>query len=176
MGNVRRAVIGAAVCVILATQGAAQQASSQQAPGPQGYQQAARYYLGSIGPGGPDQLLMHVNVWGFVQKPGQYLVPANTNLVSLISFAGGPLEDASLRRIQLIRASADDGQVPVLNVDVEAYLKRGDPSLLPILRPGDTVIVRASKVYGFRKALDYVWRVAVIVQAYALFTYYLRHS
>ena len=46
------------------------------APAPAaGFQQPARYYLGSLGQGGPDQLLMTVNVWGFVQKPGQYLVP-----------------------------------------------------------------------------------------------------
>jgi len=150
--------------------------AQQTAPQAQGYQQPARYYLGSLGPGGSDQLLMHVNVWGYVQKPGQYLVPANTNLVSLISFAGGPLEDASLRRVQVIRATADDGQPAVLNVDIEAYLKRGDPALLPILRPGDTVIVRAGRMYGVRKVLDYVWRVAVLVQAYALFTYYIKHS
>jgi len=147
------------------------------APAPAaGFQQPARYYLGSLGQGGPDQLLMTVNVWGFVQKPGQYLVPVNTNLVSLISYAGGPLEDASLGRVEVIRAAANDGQPAVVKVDVEEYLKKGDPSLLPVLRPGDTVVVRASRMYGVRKLLDYVWRIAVIIQAYALFSYYIGRS
>ena len=163
------------ILLFLSTWGFGQEQRGTQNP-PPGFQQPARYYLGSLGQGAPDQLLMTVNVWGFVQKPGQYLVPVNTNLVSLISYAGGPLEDASLRRVEVIRAAANDGQSPVIRVNIDEYLKKGDPALLPVLRPGDTVVVRASRMYGIRRVLDYVWRVAVIIQAYALFTFYMSRS
>lgn len=34
--------------------------------------------------------------WGFVQKPGRYEVPSSTDLIQLISFAGGPVQYAKL--------------------------------------------------------------------------------
>lgn len=58
----------------------------------------ALYYLGE-----QDELLIKVNIWGFVQKPGQYMVPNGTDLISLISFAGGPKEQAKLKNIKVIR-------------------------------------------------------------------------
>ena len=152
--------------------GVAQERQKKEAASTQG---AARYYLGTLG-GTTEELLMNVNVWGFVLKPGQYMVPVKTDLVSLISFAGGPLEQASLKRVQLIRGTAKDGEPTVVTVNLQKYLEQGDRSVLPTLRPGDTVVVRAGKMYGFKRALEYVWRIAVIVQAYALFSYYLRRS
>jgi hypothetical protein len=62
---------------------------------------AALYYLGE-----QDELLIKVNIWGFVQKPGQYMVPSGTDLISLISYAGGPREQANLSRIKVIRNQA----------------------------------------------------------------------
>ncbi len=61
----------------------------------------ALYYLGE-----QDELLIKVNIWGFVQKPGQYMVPNGTDLISLISFAGGPREQARLKNIKIIRNRA----------------------------------------------------------------------
>ena len=61
----------------------------------------ALYYLGE-----QDELLIKVNIWGFVQNPGQYMVPNGTDLISLISFAGGPREQAKLNKVKLIRNQA----------------------------------------------------------------------
>ncbi|MCJ7812916.1 hypothetical protein MUP95_06335, partial [bacterium] len=41
--------------------------------------QAAQYQLGT-----ENDLLVPINIWGFVEKPGQYLVPMNTDLISLL--------------------------------------------------------------------------------------------
>ncbi len=60
----------------------------------------ALYYLGE-----QDELLIKVNIWGFVERPGQYMVPTGTDLISLISFAGGPREQAKLKKVKLIRNS-----------------------------------------------------------------------
>ncbi|MDZ7362316.1 MAG: SLBB domain-containing protein [candidate division KSB1 bacterium] len=59
----------------------------------------AQYILGA-----QDELLIRVNIWGFVRKPGQYMVPKNTDLISLISFAGGPLEQAKIKKVKIIRS------------------------------------------------------------------------
>src|SRR4030042_6590995 len=57
----------------------------------------AQYFLGS-----EDELLIPVNVWGFVQRPGQYMVPANTELITLLSYAGGPTESAKIDNIRIV--------------------------------------------------------------------------
>jgi hypothetical protein len=70
----------------------------------------AQYFLGE-----QDELLIKVNIWGFVRKPGQYMVPTNTDLISLISFAGGPLEQAKIKKVKLIRAATFASSAPQSN-------------------------------------------------------------
>jgi protein involved in polysaccharide export with SLBB domain len=124
----------------------------------------AQYYLGS-----EDELLMKVNIWGFVKTPGQYLVPAGTDLISLISFAGGPIQEAKMKNIKLIRARQDNGngiQKSVINVDVKKYIKTGDDSLIPELLPGDTIVVSGSTIYHLGKFFDFASKLALIAQIY----------
>jgi hypothetical protein len=66
-----------------------------------GRSRAAQYYLGD-----QDELLIKVNIWGLVRRPGQYMVPKDTDLISLISFAGGPLDQARMKKIKVIRSLA----------------------------------------------------------------------
>jgi len=129
---------------------------------------AAQYFLG-----GEDQVLMPINVWGFVLRPGQYMVPFDTDLVSLLSFAGGPQEDAKIKSIRVVRASTkenEDGQV--INVDVKEFLKNGSSDLIPVLRPGDTVVVYGTTMHFVQKFFEFSYRIAVFVQVFALITYY----
>ena len=42
-------------------------------------------------------LAIKVHIWGQVHRPGRYLVPDGTDLVGLISFAGGPTSGAKLQ-------------------------------------------------------------------------------
>jgi hypothetical protein len=65
-----------------------------------GRSRAAQYYLGE-----QDELLIKVNIWGLVRRPGQYMVPKDTDLISLISFAGGPLDEARMKKIKIIRST-----------------------------------------------------------------------
>jgi hypothetical protein len=125
---------------------------------------AAQYHLGK-----KDEVMMNVNIWGYVKKPGQYVVPRNTDLVSLISFAGGPVEGASMNNVRIVRAgqlllaSIDDknytGQqsaVPILEVQLKNYLKAGEVGKIPLIQAGDTVIIpqttgnKVKNVLGFQ--------------------------
>ncbi len=65
-----------------------------------GRSRPAQYFLGE-----QDELLIKVNIWGFVRRPGQYMVPKDTDLISFISFAGGPLDQAKMKKVKVIRAS-----------------------------------------------------------------------
>lgn len=57
---------------------------------------STKYYLSL---GADNELLMKVNVWGEVKKPGILDVPDNTDLVSLLSFANDPIEVANHKKI-----------------------------------------------------------------------------
>ena len=94
----------------------------------------AQYILGS-----GDILLVNVNLWGYVQRPGIYSVPSSYTIIDLISSAGGPLNNARLSEVRIVRKDQE-----VLAVDIEKFLKTGDNTLLPIIQPGDTIIVSGS--------------------------------
>lgn len=53
--------------------------------------------------GEEEELMMVVAVWGEVRTPGEYRVPYNTNLVEVLSVAGGPTRNARLSAVQLTR-------------------------------------------------------------------------
>lgn len=134
----------------------------------QNYPRGAQYFLGT-----DDQLLIKVNIWGFVAKPGQYLVPRDTDLISLISFAGGPREGAKLSHIKLIRAKKTaDEKDKIIHINVDKYIKSGQESLIPQLEPSDTIIVSGSTWYHVNNFLAFVTRVAALAQIYWWIVYY----
>ncbi len=58
----------------------------------------------------PETLNMKVAVWGFVKYPGKYIVPINTSVNDLLSYAGGPTDDANLDDLRLYRVMPDSTQ------------------------------------------------------------------
>ncbi|MDZ7297888.1 MAG: hypothetical protein ONB49_02870 [candidate division KSB1 bacterium] len=185
-----------AVCLLfpamwsfLSTPGFAQEEEETKPTSPTPYR-GTQYYLGD-----GDELLMKVNIWGFVRKPGQYMVPTDTDLIALMSFAGGPIEEARIKAIRIVRAlnpaaarttslapatngpvnqakpaapDAEDSapRVKVLTVDVKKFLETGDTGLIPALQPGDTIVVSGNSYTSIRKILDLVTRVAILGQLY----------
>lgn len=131
--------------------------------------QAAQYFLGS-----QDQVLMKVNVWGFVSQPGQYMVPYDTDLISLLSYAGGPREEAKIKSIKIVRAvpSANPGKGEIIIVNVKRFLGEADQSIIPILKPGDTIVVSGTTFHFMNKFFDITWRVMTFVQMYIMIDYY----
>ncbi len=94
-------LLPAVVSSFLSTASFAQEAEVEDTK-PQGATpyRGAQYFLGD-----QDELLMRVNIWGFVRKPGQYMVPTDTDLISLLSFAGGPVEQAKVKAIRVVRTN-----------------------------------------------------------------------
>jgi len=128
----------------------------------------AQYILGDR-----DEILMNVNVWGYVLKPGQYVVPRHTDLITLISFAGGPREGANLGEVRIIRestaaltngnaANGHEKKIPILTVNVNDHIEKGKSGILPVLRAGDTVIITESGGSKFQKFLGFSSFLSVI--------------
>lgn len=107
-----------------------------------------------------ESLLVPVNIWGQVENPGKYKVPDGTDVVSLISYAGGPNEYASLGKIKLSRPSPSGGEY--IEVDVGLYLKNPEPGSIPVLKPGDTVYVPKNSKYAWKTVVEVIAQVAVI--------------
>lgn len=119
----------------------------------------ARYYLGS-----DDELLIPINIWGYVQNPGQYMVPNNTDLISLLSYAGGPKESAKISKIRIIRRSTVNNKNETFIIDVKKYLNTADETLIPLLKPDDTIIVKGSTFSWIQKFFSFLASFAVFAQ------------
>lgn len=55
----------------------------------------------------PLTINIKVSVWGFVKYPGRYFVPINTTVTDLLSYAGGPTDDAHADQLRLYRVLKD---------------------------------------------------------------------
>jgi len=108
----------------------------QQKPAEPPEARRSQYYLHL---GTEDALQFYVQVWGQVSKPGLYLVSDGTDVIGLLSIAGGPTEDAKLAKVKLVRTTA--GRRGTIPVDVKRFTASGDWSGVPVLEPGDTVVV-----------------------------------
>jgi polysaccharide export outer membrane protein len=120
------------------------------------------YYLA---PGPDNQLLIKVNVWGEVLKPGLVEVPDNTDLLTLISVAGGPTENAKLSKVKIKR---NFSQNKILTVNVKDYVQNGKAEEIPMIKPGDTVIVPRKSFHSVSKYITFLYNLAVIASVVKL--------
>ena len=116
----------------------------------------AQYILG-----GDDVLLIPVNLWGHVQRPGVYSIPSSYGLIDLLSAAGGPLKSARLSDIRVIRRNQQ-----VIKVNVDVFIKTGNSDLLPVLKPGDIVIVSGNVADIFAYIVGIMRDLAIIVNVF----------
>lgn len=63
----------------------------------------SRYNGGLFDYSDPSSVNVKVQLWGYVKYPGYYIVPAGSSINELISFAGGPNEDALLDDIRVTK-------------------------------------------------------------------------
>jgi len=110
----------------------------------------------------PGELTMQVNIWGYVNHPGRYEVSITTDLVQLVSYAGGPITDADLGDVKITRLLKSDAGISrgeyIVNLD---DLYRVNASSL-ILQPGDTIYIEKSAWATWRDVISIVTTVAVI--------------
>jgi polysaccharide export outer membrane protein len=83
-------------------------------------------------------------VAGEVRFPGKYSFPeTSVNLWEAIREAGGPTPTASLSGVRVVQDRSRGGTSQL--IDVQTAIEAGTVQTLPILRPGDTVIVPGSQ-------------------------------
>jgi len=122
--------------------------------------EGSQYYLGEA-----NELLMRVNVWGRVLRPGQYFVPATTDLITLLSAAGGPVPHSRITDVRVVRANPE-GESQIVQVNLKKYLATGDKRLIPSLKPEDTVLVSGSSWQLFVDIMQVVGDLALVATVY----------
>ena len=101
----------------------------------------------------PFSINFKVSVWGYVPHPGRYNVPENITLIDLLSYAGGPSDDALLNDLRLYRLR-DDGSQELIKFDYDD-LWRGEGLYknkreIVKLQAGDIVVVPGEPRLYFR--------------------------
>ena len=86
-------------------------------------------------------ILMNVNVWGHVNRPGRHMVFDGIDLATLLSVVGGPKGGANLKNVRLFRETEDDKGEHVYTINLNKFLKTGDRSEFVKVMPNDTYII-----------------------------------
>ncbi|MFL0805351.1 MAG: SLBB domain-containing protein [Agarilytica sp.] len=83
-----------------------------------------------------------VNVLGYVNTPGEAILPASANIQSIIQAAGGLKTGAQLDNLHIRRGNE------IIKFNYKSYLDSGDPTLLPQAKSLDMIFVPASPKIG----------------------------
>jgi protein involved in polysaccharide export with SLBB domain len=82
---------------------------------------------------------LRVHVTGFVERPGEYIVPGLTTISRALSLAQGPSAGGSFRRVRLVRNDTD-----VVMFDLYTLLAKGSRRDDVLLQPDDVLHVEAA--------------------------------
>ncbi len=109
-----------------------------------------------------EKLLIRVHIWGEIRNPGSYMVPDNTNIVELISLAGGPTEYADISKVRITHKNQSTNEKRIIKIDVNNYLKRNSAKSLSPLKPGDIVYVPYNTKRTWREIINIIADIAII--------------
>jgi hypothetical protein len=90
----------------------------------------------------PFEVTMTVNLWGEVPQQGVYVVSTNTDIIQLLSYAGGPRDKSNLEEVLVYRASGKkEIKARMLKtINVRDILEGKSQSVM--LTPGDMIVVK----------------------------------
>jgi protein involved in polysaccharide export with SLBB domain len=107
-------------------------------------------------------------IFGAVARPGAIGVRTGDTVLTLISNAGGPLPDAKLDEVVLVRIVKDKPVVTKLNLT--QAIQKGDLSQSPPVQPGDVLYIGRKQRGG---GWEDIARIIGLANSIAFLTYYL---
>ncbi len=116
------------------------------------------------------KLSMSIRIWGEVRTPGVKLVPSDADLISILSYVGGPSNMAKLDNIRILRFNETKGEDRVIIANVEKFLETGDSKYIPKIYPNDTIIVKGTVWSILSTAIPYINLMVTLINGYYLFT------
>ena len=115
-----------------------------------------RYNGGQYDYSDPDAVNIKVLVWGYVEYPGQYIIPSTSSVNDLLALAGGPNQNAHTDDLRLFRVNPDSSQT-MIKFDYDDLLwnnKLTKRVIIPELKAGDILLVPGSPRYFFKDYLS----------------------
>ena len=85
---------------------------------------------------------MKINFWGTGGNSGIVQVQEGIDFASLMSSIGGPAQFSNLKKIRLYRETPDENGQMVYIIDLTSFLKSGDRSNFPKIKPNDTIVFK----------------------------------
>jgi protein involved in polysaccharide export with SLBB domain len=131
--------------------------------------------------GEEQQLEIVVYVLGEVDKPGEYRIPDNTDIVKLLSKAGGETEFSNLGHVVITRYKTPvivkpDGSVDtkgaekeIIKFNINKFLNSKESPPAPILKPGDIIYVKKNKWYTWKTVAAVLRDLAIVASTYFLY-------
>ena len=86
-------------------------------------------------------IMMYVNIWGHVERPGHHLVYEGIDLATLMSVVGGPKSGANMKKIRVYREIPEEDGTLVYHLNFEKFVSSGDRSEFIRIKPNDTIII-----------------------------------
>jgi NADH:ubiquinone oxidoreductase subunit F (NADH-binding) len=134
------------------------------------YSQAAYYNTAK-----PGDVMMQVNIWGFVTKPGRYEVPATTDLIQLISFAGGPQLYSRMEKVKITRFEKIDTVIVMKEFFVNlSDASKVNPASLKLCQ-GDVIEIDHTTWIEWKDIFPVVTAAAVVTSAIVQVMYWSKH-
>ena len=160
MMSLRRMVMVLA-CTVVVTGGLVAQVETNLGVSKSGASSAAYYFISK-----PGEITMSINLWGYVRNPGRYEVPISTDIVQLLSYAGGPLAEADIAAVKISRVVRRDDGIRTVEFTVNLrHLDKLDDKARG-LEPGDTIFVD-SPSFVWRDVFNILTTVAIILASIA---------
>jgi hypothetical protein len=105
----------------------------------------------------PSGINIKVQLWGYVKYPGYYIVPINSTISELFSYAGGPLVDAKLDDVRILKTLEDStiimNKLNYNDLMWEETLSK--PIEFPKLNAGDIIVVPGEPRYFIRQDISF---------------------
>lgn len=134
------------------------------------YSQAAYYNTAK-----PGDVMMQVNIWGFVEKPGRYEVPATTDLIQLISLAGGPQLYSKMEKVKITRFEKIDTAIVMKEFFIDfSDASKVKPASLKLCQ-GDVIEIDHTSWIEWKDIFPAITTVAVIASAILQALYWSHH-
>ena len=123
----------------------------------------------------PGDVMMQVDLWGSVAKPGRYEVPATTDLIQLISYAGGPQEQSRLDNVKITRYEKIDSVLVRKQIVVNlSDASKVNPVSLKLYQ-GDLIEIDHTSWYVLKDLVPVISSVALITTAIVEIIYFNTH-
>jgi hypothetical protein len=125
------------------------------------YQSQAGYYDYSE----PSVVNIKVSIWGFVKYPGKFIIPAYSSIKDLISYAGGPTDEARLEELRILRTNDDSSQT-IIRINYKDFLMDTEVKTINTsekLKAGDVLLVSGYPRFYLRDYISVAFSVASLL-------------